>query len=65
MDESTALIIDREDIVENLKRAICFMKEHPEDRRRMSEKEKLQSRNYDETVYYKNFVKMLDEIIGE
>ena len=41
------------------------MKEHPEDRRRMSEKEKLQSRNYDETVYYKNFVKMLDEIIGE
>lgn len=65
VDESTALIIDREDIVENLKRAICFMKEHPEDRRRMSEKENLQSRNYDETVYYKNFVKMLDEIIGE
>ena len=65
VDESTALIIDRENIVENLKRAICYMKEHPEDRRRMSEKEKLQSRNYDETVYYKNFVKMLDEIIGE
>lgn len=65
VDESTAMIIDRENIVENLKRAICYMKEHPEDRRRMSEKEKLQSRNYDETVYYKNFVKMLDEIIGE
>ena len=65
VDESTALIIDREDIVENLKRAICFMKAHPEERRRMSETEKLQSRNYDETVYYKNFVKMLDEIIGE
>ena len=65
VDESTALIIDRENIVENLKRAICYMKEHPEDRRLMSEKEKLQSRNYDETVYYKNFVKMLDEIIGE
>lgn len=65
VDESTALIIDRENIVENLKRAICYMKEHPEDRRRMSEKEKLQSRNYDETVYYKNFVKMLDEIMGE
>ena len=65
VDESTALIIDRENIVENLKRAICYMKEHPEDRRRMSEKEKLQSRNYDEMVYYKNFVKMLDEIIGE
>ena len=44
---------------------LYMMKEHPEDRRRMSEKEKLQSRNYDETVYYKNFVKMLDEIIGE
>lgn len=65
VDESTALIIDRENIVENLKRAICFIKAHPEERRRMSEKEKLQSRNYDETVYYKNFVKMLDEIIGE
>ena len=65
VDESTALIIDRENIVENLKRAICYMKEHPEDRGLMSEKEKLQSRNYDETVYYKNFVKMLDEIIGE
>ena len=65
VDESTELIIDRENIVENLKRAICYMKEHPEDRRRMSEKEKLQSRNYDETVYYKNFVKMIDEIIGE
>lgn len=65
VDESTALIIDRENIVENLKRAICYMKEHPEDRRRMSEKEKLQSRNYDEMVYYKNFVKMLDEIMGE
>lgn len=65
VDESTALIIDRENIVENLKRAICFMKAHPEERRRMSETEKLQSRNYDETIYYKNFVKMLDEIIGE
>lgn len=65
VDESTALIIDRENIVENLKRAICYMKEHPEERRRMSKTEKLQSRNYDETVYYKNFVKMLDEIIGE
>lgn len=65
VDESTALIIDRENIVENLKRAICFMKAHPEERRRMSETEKLQSRNYDETVYYKNFVKMIDEIIGE
>ena len=65
VDESTALIIDREDIVENLKRALCYMKEHPEERKQMSEKEKLQSRNYDETVYYKNFVKMLDEIIGE
>ena len=59
------MIIDREDIVENLKRALCYMKEHPEERKQMSEKEKLQSRNYDETVYYKNFVKMLDEIIGE
>ncbi|MCI5558160.1 MAG: glycosyltransferase family 4 protein [Dorea formicigenerans] len=65
VDKSTALIIDREDIVENLKSALCYMKEHPEERRQMSEKEKLQSRNYDETVYYKNFVKMIDEIIGE
>lgn len=65
VDESTALIIDRENIVENLKRAICYMKEHPEDRRRMSKTEKLQSRNYDETVYYKNFVKTIMSILEE
>lgn len=65
VDESTALIIDRENIVENLKRTLCYMKEHPEERRRMSKTEKLQSRNYDETVYYKNFVKTIMSILEE
>lgn len=63
VNESTSLIIERDNIVENLKKAICHMKEHPEVRKQMSQKAKIQSRNYDEAIYYKNFVDMIDEII--
>ena len=59
IDESTALIIEQENIVENLKRAICYMKENLEVRRQMSEKAKVQSKNYDEEIYYKNFTEMI------
>ncbi|MGF0018733.1 glycosyltransferase family 4 protein [Sporofaciens sp. SGI.106] len=65
IDESTALIIERENIVENLKRAICYMKEYPEVRNKMSKKAKLQSKQYDETIYYKNFIDMINDIMDE
>ena len=59
VDESMALIIEQENIVENLKRAICYIKEQPDIRRHMSEKAKIQSKNYDEEFYYKNFAEMI------
>lgn len=65
VDESKALIIDRENIVENLKRAICYMKERPDIRRQLSEKAKIQSKNFDEEVYYSNFVKVIKKILNE
>ena len=59
VDESMALIIEQENIVENLKRAIFYIKEQPDIRRHMSEKAKIQSKNYDEEFYYKNFAEMI------
>lgn len=57
--KDTVLIIERENIVENLKRAIYYMKEHPEIRKQMAENAKIQSKQYDEAIYYKNFFEMI------
>lgn len=65
VDESTAWMIERENIVENLKEAICYLKEHPEVRKQMSEKSKIKSMQYDEEIYYKHFVEMLSKIMDE
>ena len=65
IDDSTALMIEKEHVTENLKKAICYMKEHPEVRKQMSQKEKAESGKYNEEAYYKNFVKMIDEIVEE
>lgn len=62
VDESTAFIVERENIVENLRSAICYTKEHPEVRRQISENAKIQSKQYDEAIYYQNFVKLIAEI---
>ena len=64
VDESTALIIGKENVVKDLKRAICYLKEHPEARERMSENAKIKSKKYDEAVYYKNFVEMINKIVN-
>ena len=45
--------------------AICYMKEHPEIRTQMSGNAKLQSEQYNEETYYKNFVKTVYQIIEE
>ena len=65
VDESTAWMIERENIVENLKEAICYLKEHPEVRKQMSEKSKIKSTQYDEEIYYKHFVEILSKIMDE
>lgn len=63
VDESTALIIGKENVVKLLSRAICYLKEHPEERERMSENAKIKSKKYDEAVYYKNFVEIINKIM--
>lgn len=65
VNKDTAWSIERENIVENLKCAICYMKEHPEARKQMAEKAKIQSEKYDETIYYKHFVELIDKIMDE
>ena len=65
IDESTSLIIDRKNIVEQLKESILYMKDHPEIRKQMSENAKKRSIQYDEPMYYHNFVKVINEMAGE
>ena len=63
VDESTALTSGKENVVKDLKRAICYMKENPEVRKQMSENSKIKSKKYDEEVYYKNFVETICKIL--
>lgn len=65
IEENTALIVEKNDIVKHLKRAICYMKKHSDVRKQMSEKLKRQSKKYDEEIYYKNFLGVIAEIKGE
>lgn len=65
IDESTSLIIDRKNIVHNLKESILYMKEHPDVRKQMSENARKKSIQYDETMYYQNFVKVIGDIMKE
>ena len=65
VDESAALIIERENIVENLKSAICYLKDHLEVRKKMSANAKIQSEKYDEAIYYQNFVTIVNEIMDK
>ena len=65
VDKNTALFIKRENIVRNLKRALIYMKNHPEVRNKMSANAKRQSVEYDEEIYYQNFLGVIAEIKGE
>lgn len=65
VNQDTAVLIERDNIVETLKREICYMKEHPEVRRQMSENARMQSKKYDEVIYYQNFVEVINKIMDE
>lgn len=65
VDNDTAMIVERDNIVENLKYAICYMQDHPGVRKDMAENARIQSKNYDEEIYYKNFVDMINKMIDE
>lgn len=65
IDESVALIIEKDNIVEKLKRAIVYMKEHPEVRRKMIENARISSKLHDESNYYRNFVELINNITKE
>lgn len=63
VDKSIAMIIDKDNIVNKLKSAICYMKEHSEIRQQIAEESRKKSKLYDEKLYYKNFVKMIRAIM--
>ena len=65
VNKDSTLIVEREEIIANLKKTIMYLKEHPEVRRRMSEKSKIQSKKFDEEIYYKNFVELIDKIMDK
>lgn len=61
----TALLIARENLVENLKTAILDLQAHPDLRKQMSQRARARSKRYQEPVYYENFVKTISQITGE
>lgn len=63
IDKNTSLIIERQNIVENLKHAISYIKDHPEVREKLSQNARILSGEYDDSIYYKNFVQMIDQIL--
>lgn len=65
VDRDSALIIEKENIIDNLKKTIIYMKQHPEVRQEMGEKGKLYCMKYDETVYYSNFTELIQTIVSE
>lgn len=65
VDSSTALMIERDNVVEELKHAMCYMKAHPQVRKGMSEAARLRSREYGEGAYYQNFVALINRILAE
>lgn len=63
VDGDTALLIERENVVEKLQKAILYLKAHPEVRKQMSEKAKIGSGKYDEAIYYEGFVRTIFNIM--
>ena len=58
-----ALFVERDGIVNNLQKAILYLKEHPALRKQMAQAAQTQSRQYDESTYYRNFCQLIREIL--
>ena len=65
VNKDSTLIVEREEIIANLKKTIMYLKERPEVRTRMSEESKIQSKKFDEEIYYRNFVELIDKIMDK
>ena len=65
VNENETLIVERENIITNLKKGICYLKENLGVRKQMSENARMQSRKYDEAFYYKNFIETINKIVDE
>ena len=63
--EETSIIIERENIVENLKEAISYLKDNPDVRMRMSLAAEKQSQQFNENWYYRNFADIVKEILNK
>ena len=58
-------MIERENVIAELKDAICYLKAHPDVRKRMSDSARIRSRQYDESAYYQNFRRLIFQIAAE
>lgn len=65
VDSDTAMVIERENVVENLRQAILALQANPDVRKWMSENAQKRSRQYDEPIYYQNFVDLVEQILEE
>ena len=65
VNEDTTVIVERDNILDNLKNAIMYLKEHSEVRQEMSERSKVRSKKYDEAIYYKDFVEIVNRILDQ
>ena len=60
--EDTSVIVERKNLIANLKSAISFMEQNPDVREKMAEDSKKQSQKFSEIEYYNNFVDLVKEI---
>ena len=61
----TTLLIDRENVVKNLQEAIGCLEAYPQMRKEMAEAAKAQSKQYNEDIYYQDFVELVYDIMDE
>lgn len=65
VEPDTTLLVPRENLSHHLQQAILTLKEDPERRALMSEQARRLSGKYDEPVYYRDFVRTVQQIIND
>ena len=65
VNDTVALLIERDNLIDHLKEVICYMEQHPDVRKQMSQSARAQSKKYDEVTYYKKFVDTIFNVIEE